>query len=133
MRQFLEATRTNHPRLCLLIDFIFIIRAYIPINPIERFRTSLFGSWFLLNDLHHLCLDCFLFEDQSILVPDEVRDALVDIIFLHTIFKLFNDIFIVWILSKTKFFAVVQNIGEALLVALAQLLNRHFHLLLFNV
>jgi hypothetical protein len=80
-----------------------------------------------------LSFDCFFLKDQSILVPNEVWDGLIDIIFFHAIFKLFNDIFVVRVLSKTKLFAVVQNIGEALLVALAQLFYRNLHLLLFDV
>ena len=47
-----------------------------------------FLGWrLLLDDIDHLSLDGFLLEHQSVLVPDEVRGASVELVSLHAAFE----------------------------------------------
>ena len=57
-------------------------------------------GWFLLDDVHHLLLDGFLLQDESVFVPDEVWGLWVDAVFLHATFEETNDEAIVWVLGE---------------------------------
>ena len=63
--------------------------------------TTRLPTWFLVNYIEHLSLDGFLFEDQTVLVPDEVWIFSIKFMPLHAAFEKPNNIVIVWILSKT--------------------------------
>lgn len=98
-----------------------------------RFAHYSFLLLLLVKDFSHLLFNGFLFEGQSILVPDKLRCCLADTMSLHTWFKQSNDVGIVWILGKTQTSAVVHKLSEFLWLVLAKFLDGDFLLLLLNV
>jgi len=89
-------------------------------------------SWLLLNNVHHLLLDSFLFEHKSILVPDEIRSCVKPIPF-HALFEQANEVSVIGILSKAQASAVMHEFFEFVRHILAQLINGRLLLLLFNL
>jgi len=90
-------------------------------------------SWLLLNHFHHLSFDSFFFKHQPVLVPNEVWDGWIDIMASHASCKLIDNKFVIWILSETKFFAVVEHLAKALWVVFSQSFDGDLHLLLLDV
>ena len=101
----------------------------------QDFNHSVFSrrSWFLLYHFHHLSFDSLFFEGQSVLVPDKIWNARVDLICPHAYCKLIDNKFVIWILSEAKLFAVRENFSKTFWVILRQGLNSHFSLFLFDV
>jgi hypothetical protein len=87
----------------------------------------------LADDLHEVLLESLLFEHKTVLVPDEVGNLRVPTILLHATLKETKDVLIVGILGELEFAAVVHELAEFFRVALAQLIDGHFELLLLNV
>ena len=110
------------------------IRLFITIrNSLIQYIKYSFLCWGFLDNLEHLLLDEFFFENQSIFVPHEVRLFRVDVIFLHAAFKKPDDVTIIWVLREAETSAVVHEFLELLWLVLAQLLNLDLLLLFLDI
>ena len=111
---------------------------------LKSFRTIIYGSWsliggglvlfgwLLVDDVHHLPLDRFLFQNQSVLVPDEVGIFCIDTLLLHTALEQTDDIAVIWILGEAKATAVVHEFSEFFRLILAQVINGCLFLFLLD-
>ena len=100
------------------------------------FLSSLLGLEFLdglADDLHEVLLEGFLFEDEAVLVPDEVGLLGVPAVLLHAALEEAEHVLVVGVLRELKLPAVVHELAELLGVALAELVHSHLQLLLLDV
>merc|ERR1719223_2197400 len=111
---------------------------------LKSFRTIIYGSWSLIGGglvlfgwllvdvVHHLPLDRFLFQNQSVLVPDEVGGLHIEAVLLHAPFEQANDVAVVGILREAEASAVVHELSELFWLVFAQLVYRRFLFLLLD-
>lgn len=98
-------------------------------------HIDILGSLFcrlFVDDVHHLSLNCFLFEDKPIFVPNEIWIFCVKSMPLQTAFKKTDDVTVVWVLREWEASAVMHEFFEFFWLILAQVLNCGFLLFLFN-
>ena len=86
----------------------------------------------LVDDFHHLSLDGFFFEHQSVLVPDEVGVLRVDTLLLHTSLEQTDDVAVVGVLCEAEATAVVHEFSEFFRLVLTQVIDRCLLLLLLD-
>jgi hypothetical protein len=86
----------------------------------------------LVDDFHHLSLDGFFFEHQSVLVPDEVGVLRVDALLLHASFEQTDDVAVVGVLCEAEATAVVHEFSEFFRLVLTQVIDRCLLLLLLD-
>jgi len=87
----------------------------------------------LADDLHKILFERLLFEDEAVLVPDEVGHLGIPAVLLHASLEQPEHEFVVGVLSELQLAAVVHELTELLRVTLAQLVHGHLKLLLLNV
>lgn len=109
-----------------LISLLHCQRWFVNFRFIPSFVLLLIALQRHIYYLHHILLQRFLLQLESVFVPDEIGHFRIMAILLHATFKETNDIFVVWILSELELSAVVHEFLELLWVTFAQFLNRHF-------
>ena len=72
-------------------------------------------------------------QNQSVLVPDEVRRLNVEAIALHAALEQTQDVAVVWISSECQLTAIVHELTEFGWLVCAKLLNGDFLLLALDV
>lgn len=82
-----------------------------------------FLGGFLVDDTHHLSLDGFLLQDQSVLVPNEVRRLLVMSVLIHAALEQLDDVPVVWVLGETQTSAIVHELSEFLWLVFTELVD----------
>ena len=87
----------------------------------------------LADHLHKILLECFLLEDQAVLVPDEIRNLGVPAVLLHAALEQPQYVLVIRIFGELKLAAVVHELTELLWVALTELIHSNFELLLFDI
>ena len=92
-----------------------------------------FLSWLLVDDVEHLSLYGLFFQDQSILVPNEIWVFGVEAVSLHASLKQANDVAIVRVLSEGQASAVMHEFLEFFWLILAKLLDFGLLFLLLDV
>lgn len=87
----------------------------------------------LLQCAQHVLFQCFLFQHQSVLVPNKVRRFQVEAIALHARVEKVQNVPIVWVICEAELAAVAHELFEFLGLVLTKLLDRHFLLLALDV
>ena len=90
------------------------------------------GCWLLINYIHHLLLNRFLFHDQTIFIPDVIRRLDIEPVTLHACFEETDDVPIIWILSEAKSTTIVHKLLDLLWYIFAKLIDRGLFLFLFD-
>ena len=85
------------------------------------------------DDLHHLLLERLPLQLKTVLVPDEVRRAQVEIVALHALLEDRHDVAVVRLRSELQLAAVLHEGLELARLVQAQLVQRHLLLLSLNV
>lgn len=83
--------------------------------------------------LHHVLLQRFFFQVESVFVPDEVRHLGVEPVLPHASFEETNHVSVVRVFNELEFPAVVHVLFELFGVALAEFFNSDLELLFLDV
>lgn len=101
---------------------MFIVWLAASFQPIESGSASHAGraiglvlrflGGLLLDDIEHLALDRFFFENKAVLIPDEIGGARVELVTLHAALEQADDVTVVRVLGEAEATAVVHELLE---------------------
>jgi len=87
----------------------------------------------LLQCAQHVLFQSLLFQDQAILVPNEVWGLQIEAISLHTRVEQVQNVSVIRVIREAEPAAVAHKLLEFLWLILTELLDRHFLLFALNI
>jgi len=86
-----------------------------------------------LKGAQHVLFQSLLFQDQAILVPNEVWGLQVEAIALHTRVEQVQNVSVIRVIREAELAAVAHELLEFLGLVLTELLDRHFLLFALDI
>lgn len=93
----------------------------------------IFITRILIDNLHHLLLDCLLFEQQPIFVPDEIWRLVIKTFVLQAALEQSDNVAVIRVLSEAESAAIVHELPNLIGLLLTKIIDGRFLLFLFDI